>query len=162
MKNELYYYELCFYHYEDLKLQTEDSDCFCIKTEIPNISKEDAIKILYHDKPIDEEFAKNLTAVYEMSEKDAYDNGWDSVIEGLTERYESPFGVYYLRPDEIPEKTENTVYKEFDFKCRQLGLSEVFKTKSKSTYEWMLEKLRCRKAKGYGDDWNCIFEIRFR
>lgn len=55
-----------------------------------------------------------------------------------------------------------SVYEEFDYYCKQHGLTEIFKTESKSTYEWMLEKLKCRNAKGYGDDWNCNFEIRFR
>ena len=68
--------------------------------------------------------------------------------------------VFIVQSDN--KKYDETVYKEFDCKCKQLGLTEIFTTKSKSTYEWMLNKLQCRNAKGYGDDWNCKFEIRFR
>lgn len=64
--------------------------------------------------------------------------------------------------DDMLSKICKPAYEEFDYYCRQHGLTEIFKTASRSTYEWMLEKLRCRNAKGYCDDWNCKFEIRFR
>ena len=47
--------------------------------------------------------------------------------------------------------------------CRQLGLPEVYKTKSKSQYERFLKMLQEKGilCKGYMNDYNCIFEIRF-
>lgn len=62
----------------------------------------------------------------------------------------------------IYSKEESPTYKEYDKECRQLGLSEKFTTKSKSTYEWMLNILATRKGRGYGDDYRGYFEIRFR
>ncbi len=55
------------------------------------------------------------------------------------------------------------VYKEFDTNCCQEGLSEVFKTASKSTYFWMRKTLEEKNVRflGFGDDYNCNFEIRF-
>jgi hypothetical protein len=56
------------------------------------------------------------------------------------------------------------VYEDFDYKCNQLGLYEVYKTKSKSKYEWFLRLLQSKQVpcRGYGDDWNCRFEVRFQ
>lgn len=56
------------------------------------------------------------------------------------------------------------VYNEFDFKCRQLDLTEVYAPTSKSQYKRFLLMLQdngvvCR---GFMDDYNCKFEIRFR
>ena len=64
----------------------------------------------------------------------------------------------------VEEETDNKYYKEYDFKCRQLGLSEVYRTKSKSQYEWFLRILQEKNitCMGYMDDWNRKFEIRFR
>ena len=55
------------------------------------------------------------------------------------------------------------VYEEFDYKCRQKGLSEVFKTKSQDTYFLMKRMFDEKKIKylGIGNDWECEYEIRF-
>lgn len=55
------------------------------------------------------------------------------------------------------------IYKEFDYKCRQKGLSEVFKTQSQDTYFFMRRMFDEKKIKyqGIGDDWNGKYEIRF-
>lgn len=55
------------------------------------------------------------------------------------------------------------IYKEFDTKCQQRGLSEVFKTKSQETYFRMRRMFDEKKIKylGIGDDWNGKYEIRF-
>lgn len=55
------------------------------------------------------------------------------------------------------------VYKEFDTKCQQKGLFEVFKTQSQSTYFLMRRIFDEKKIKylGIGDDWNGKYEIRF-
>lgn len=44
------------------------------------------------------------------------------------------------------------VYEDFDCKCNQLGLYEVYKTKSKSKYEWFLRLLQSKQVpcRGYG------------
>lgn len=64
----------------------------------------------------------------------------------------------------VEEETDNKYYKKYDFKCRQLGLSEVYRTKSKSQYEWFLRILQEKNitCMGYMDDRNRKFEIRFR
>ena len=57
----------------------------------------------------------------------------------------------------------NDTYKEFDTKCQQKGLSEVFKTQSQSTYFLMRRMFDEKKIKylGISDDWNGKYEIRF-
>ncbi len=73
-----------------------------------------------------------------------------------------------LDDEEINEcsnvKFNNEYYKEFDYNCRQLDLIEVYKPTSKSQYERFLQLLQEKNiiCKGYMDDYNCVFEIRFR
>lgn len=62
----------------------------------------------------------------------------------------------------VDAQTKGNVYAEFGYKCRQAGLSEVFTTKSKFIYEYMLRLLIYCDAKGYEDEANCNFEIRFK
>lgn len=58
---------------------------------------------------------------------------------------------------------DSKYYKDYDRNCRQLGLSEVYKTTSKTQYEWFLRTMQEKNiiCRGYIDDWNCKFEIRF-
>lgn len=96
-KDELYYYELCFYHDEDDSLATDKRCSYCIKTEIPPvISDEAALAVLFHDEdsPEAQELKENLTCVMEISPCEAEDS-FD--VAGLTERVESPYGAYYRR-----------------------------------------------------------------
>lgn len=82
-------------------------------------------------------------------------------IEGLEDDNITKTERYVRR--EYKDIWKSSCYKEFDENCRQLGLPEVYKTKSKSQYERFLKMLQekgilCR---GYMNDYNCIFEIRF-
>lgn len=62
------------------------------------------------------------------------------------------------------ETNRNNIYKEFDYRCQQLGLTEIYLPTNKSQYERLLLLLQNNKVKctGYMDDFNCKFEIRFR
>ena len=55
------------------------------------------------------------------------------------------------------------IYKEFDKKCQQKGLFEVFETQSLSTYLLMRRMFEEKKIKflGIGNDWKGEYEIRF-
>ena len=55
------------------------------------------------------------------------------------------------------------IYKEFEYKCNQKGLYEVFNTHSQDTYFLMRRLFEEKKIKflGFGDDWNGKYEIRF-
>jgi hypothetical protein len=61
-------------------------------------------------------------------------------------------------------KIDNRYYKEFDCNCRQLDLKEIYKPTNKSQYERFLQLLQEKNitCKGYMDDYNCVFEIRFK
>ena len=55
------------------------------------------------------------------------------------------------------------IYKEFEHKCNQKGLWEIFETQSQATYFLMMRLFEEKKIKflGIGDDWNGKYEIRF-
>lgn len=94
---QLYFYELCFYHDEDDSLATEDRCSYCIKTEIPPVIGNDAaLAILFSGDsfPNADELRENLTCVMEIAPCEAEDY-FD--MDGLTERVDSPYGVYYRR-----------------------------------------------------------------
>lgn len=57
----------------------------------------------------------------------------------------------------------STIYAEFDYRCKQEDLYEVFKTSSLSTYKLMINILTEKniKNRGFGNDWDGKFEIRF-
>lgn len=57
----------------------------------------------------------------------------------------------------------STIYAEFDYRCRQEDLCEVFKTSSLSTYKLMTDMLTEKniKYRGFGNDWDGKYEIRF-
>ena len=59
------------------------------------------------------------------------------------------------------EKTP--LYQEFSSTCHQLGLFEVFKTKSQATYSFMRKMFEEKNVsfKGIGSDWYSYYEIRF-
>ena len=68
-------------------------------------------------------------------------------------------------PEEICLAERKSIsYTEFDNKCKHLGLLEVYKPTNKSQYERFLKVLQEKNivCKGYIDDYNCLFEIRFR
>ena len=56
-----------------------------------------------------------------------------------------------------------SIYDEFDLKCRQMDLSEVFTTKSQDTYFLMRRIFEEKNIRflGYGDDYNGEYKIRF-
>ena len=90
---------------------------------------------------------------------------------GLVNRYiGSRMAELYCMKDEVKIQklldtlslSNNSVYEQYDYDCRQLGLSEVFTTRSQSVYEFVLRLLRYCPVKGYRDDKHCMFEIRFR
>ena len=56
-----------------------------------------------------------------------------------------------------------SVYEEFDYECRQKNLSEIFNTKSQTTYIFMRNLFESHHIafSGYGDDYNGDYEIRF-
>lgn len=97
--NNIHYYELCFYGDEDEA--TDVKACsYVIKTEIePVIKDEVALKILFGEHPNDEQrdLIANCTCVMEVAEDEA--QFFD--IEGLVERVESEYGVYYKRKDNL-------------------------------------------------------------
>lgn len=57
----------------------------------------------------------------------------------------------------------NSVYDEFDTKCKQQNLSEIFETKSQDAYLFMRKLLEEHHIRflSYGDDYNGDYEIRF-
>lgn len=66
--------------------------------------------------------------------------------------------------EETAMTTDNKYYKEFDYNCRQLNLTEIYKPTNKSQYKRFLLLLQEKNiaCKGYMDEHNCVFEIRFR
>lgn len=94
---QLYFYELCFYHDEDDSLATKERCSYCIKTEIPPVIDDDAaLAILFSGDSIPnaDELKEHLTCVMEIAPSEA-ESYFD--MDGLTERVDSPYGVYYRR-----------------------------------------------------------------
>lgn len=62
------------------------------------------------------------------------------------------------------QRNDEELYKKFDLECRMLALDEIFLPRNKTTYEWILRALQEKniKCKGWMDDWNGKFEIRFQ
>lgn len=62
------------------------------------------------------------------------------------------------------QRNDEELYKKFDLECRMLDLDEIFLPRNKTTYEWILGALQEKniKCKGWMDDWNGKFEIRFQ
>lgn len=96
----IFWYELCFYGDEDTsednpKYNPELACSYVIKTEIPNITDEVAIKILTVNMDEDEaaELRDNLTKVMLVDEEEA--SSFD--VEDLTNRVETEDGVIYTR-----------------------------------------------------------------
>lgn len=95
----IHWYELCFYGDEDTegeKYKPEKACSFVIKTEIPPvIDDKTALKILFGFS-LDgnkKDMINNLTCVMEITEDEA--QFFD--VEGLVNRKESEYGVYYTR-----------------------------------------------------------------
>lgn len=97
MRDEIYWYELCFYGDEDEDTRDSEKACsYVIKTEIPPVIDDDtALQILFGKNPSNEEKAlmENCTCIMNISEDEA--QFFD--IEDLTNRVEAEFGVYYTR-----------------------------------------------------------------
>lgn len=98
--SKIHYYEICFYGEENPENEAYDPNracSYCIKTEIPNITKETALAILYPNPDKKQlELIKNCTAVNEITDTEAKD--FD--IEDLVIKNEDRKGVYYTRPTE--------------------------------------------------------------
>jgi hypothetical protein len=94
---KVYWYELCFYGDEDQNAITDIRACsYIIKTEIPPVIKDEvALKILFGENPTAEQkkLIDNCTCVMEVTEDEA--QFFD--VEGLVNRVESEYGVYYKR-----------------------------------------------------------------
>lgn len=98
-KNNIYWYELCFFGDEDSEGENYNPEKACsyvIKTEIPPVIDDKvALQILFGKEPEDwaKELIDNCTCVMEVCECEA--EFFD--VEDLTIRVEDELGVYYRR-----------------------------------------------------------------
>lgn len=96
-EGEIHYYKLYFYHDENKDLASAESCSYCIKTEMPEISEEVALRICFgeHLSSFGRRLSQNLTHIEEISEYEAYDVFL--YMDELNVRVKSEFGVYYVR-----------------------------------------------------------------
>lgn len=87
--SKLHFYELDFNGYGEEEKETDNSYSYCIKTEIENITMDQAYDILGA-----KETREELTRVIEIPEEEALDF-YDA--DELKYRKEKEFGVYYSR-----------------------------------------------------------------
>lgn len=87
--SKLHYYELDFNGYGEEEKETENSYSYCIKTEIENITMNQAYNIL---KPVEKR--EELTRVIEIPEDEAI-NFYS--VDDLVNRKENENGVHYSR-----------------------------------------------------------------
>lgn len=97
--NNIHWYEVCFWH--DESDEAEERACsFVVKTEIADTQAgvKAAPEILlrsFSDPAEADEYRRNLTAVFEVSEEEA--RFFD--IDDLTERVTDDLGTYYKRKE---------------------------------------------------------------
>ena len=90
--NKIHYWVLGFYDFKN----DEPMGDWCIKTEIENIDKETALRILFGENPdeYDKKLIEHHDDIFEIDEEEAFK---DFAMQDFTVRVEESYGVRYKR-----------------------------------------------------------------